>query len=391
MSKHVNQTIDTSVLLKLKEWAALPFEDATPLSGVMYTSPEVADLERERIFTHEWIGVGREDELTQPGDYLTLDIADYPIVVVRDKEGLLRALSNVCRHRGTVIKEGKGKAGVLTCPYHGWTYNLDGSLRAAPYMADATSFDLDQICLPEYPVESWHGFVFVNLDAEAEPLGPGLKALDQYFDMNKANDLRTVFRDHSEIACNWKIFMENFCESYHIFHVHKHTFEKNAPTVNVKVIPGGDGFNLHQSDLEDYAFSSTDYNPDLTQLPEAQVTTAPLAGIYPCTAVALEPTGTWMVTALPISTDQCTVEWSGILSPQNGDKESQSLSGKEFHDFLLAVMEEDRTVLERVQTGMYDFSPKNHYCHMERTTWEFGQYIARRLLQNEARADSTAG
>src|SRR5215203_7051775 len=134
-----------------------------------YSDPAVLRLERERIFQRAWQYAGRADQVAEPGAFFTCDLGGVPLVVVRDDEGALRAFLNVCRHRGSLVCEGEGRRSTLQCPYHAWTYGLDGSLRAAP-RSDREDVDLSDVSLEPVRLEGWGPFRFVNLDGEAPAL-----------------------------------------------------------------------------------------------------------------------------------------------------------------------------------------------------------------------------
>ncbi|MGH6955020.1 MAG: aromatic ring-hydroxylating oxygenase subunit alpha, partial [Alphaproteobacteria bacterium] len=142
-----------------------------------YTSPEFYALEVERILRREWLCVGRVEQVRAPGDYFSIDLMGEPLVVVRDQEGRIRALSRVCRHRAMLVVSGAGNARSFICPYHAWTYGLDGRLAGAPEMARTPGFDPSSCRLPEIPTELWEGFIFVNLGGDAQPLAPRLEGL----------------------------------------------------------------------------------------------------------------------------------------------------------------------------------------------------------------------
>jgi phenylpropionate dioxygenase-like ring-hydroxylating dioxygenase large terminal subunit len=183
-----------------------------------YSDPAVLRLERERIFRRAWQYAGRADQLAEPGAFFTCDLGGIPIVVVRDDEGGLRAFLNVCRHRGSLVCEGEGKRASLQCPYHAWTYGLDGSLRAAPRSERVPGFDKESLGLVSVPVEAWGPFVFVNPDAEAEPLAETLGELPALVAASGVDlgSLRFLKRaSGAEYAANWKVCSENFLECYH--------------------------------------------------------------------------------------------------------------------------------------------------------------------------------
>src|SRR5687768_16004939 len=139
-----------------------------------YVDPKVLRLEQERIFRRFWQYVGRADEVAEPGSFHTSRVGDVPVLLVRDREDVLRAFLNVCRHRGSIVCKGSGRRATLQCPYHGWTYGLDGRLIAAPRSDREGGIENDELGLVPLQLETWGPFVFVNPDPEAPPLADAL-------------------------------------------------------------------------------------------------------------------------------------------------------------------------------------------------------------------------
>jgi choline monooxygenase len=194
----------------------LPVEEGWTLPAHWYSDEAIAALERERIFARSWQYVGRAEQVAEPGCFFASRAGHVPIAVVRGKDGELRAFVNVCRHRGHPVVSGEGCRETLQCPYHAWTYSLDGSLKRAP-RAEREAFDVSEIALRPVAVEEWGPFVFVNPDPEALPFRESLGALPELI-ARSGVDLDTVrFHSHFEweIRCNWKIALENFLECYH--------------------------------------------------------------------------------------------------------------------------------------------------------------------------------
>jgi phenylpropionate dioxygenase-like ring-hydroxylating dioxygenase large terminal subunit len=188
------------------------------LPATWYTDPAVYAAERQRIFRRCWQYVGLTEQVAQPGDFFTCQIADVPVIVARDQEGTLRAFINVCRHRGhAVATEASGHCTVFQCPYHAWSYNLDGSLRGAPGMREEPDFDRDAFPLFTAQVETWGPFVFVNLDLDAAPLAATLGTLPDLVAQTgvRLTEVRRRMRREVEIAANWKIVVDNYLECYH--------------------------------------------------------------------------------------------------------------------------------------------------------------------------------
>ncbi|MGI4879512.1 MAG: aromatic ring-hydroxylating oxygenase subunit alpha, partial [Janthinobacterium lividum] len=156
------------------ERSAVDLSEAVTLPPACYTSAEFYAFEKEALYAREWLCAGRETQVPNPGDFFTITIADEPIIVVRNAAGELRAMSAVCQHRAMLVAEGSGNVRGFLCPYHHWSYSLNGDLIAAPAMNRTCDFDRGAFGLPGFAVELWHGFIFVNLDRAAAPLAPRL-------------------------------------------------------------------------------------------------------------------------------------------------------------------------------------------------------------------------
>lgn len=188
------------------------------------------DAERRWVLGAGWVAVGRTEDVANPNEFLTVDIAGEPCIVVRGRDGDLHALSNVCRHRSTVmVAESSGSTPSIQCPYHLWTYSHEGDLRSAPGMNDVEGFDREHVCLPRFAVDEWHGFVFVNVDGAAAPLNEAAPTLDALLTEQRVAEMRRVGGRHYPSPWNWKVSVENFLESYHHRAVHPETLQPTYP------------------------------------------------------------------------------------------------------------------------------------------------------------------
>ena len=199
-----------------------------------YRSAEVFRIEKERIFCREWIGVCREEELPNPGDHRVLDVLGESILLVRNREGHLRAFYNVCRHRGSrlcrtraetqamrVVLPGGINAGRIVCPYHQWSYDFNGALIAAPHLSAVNGFNKQDFHLYPVGVDSWAGYVFLNLTpGESKPLAVQLECIADRLQRYPLRDLRIGATVHYDVAANWKVLCENYNECYHCGGVH---------------------------------------------------------------------------------------------------------------------------------------------------------------------------
>jgi phenylpropionate dioxygenase-like ring-hydroxylating dioxygenase large terminal subunit len=225
-----------------------PVEEARVLPPQAYMSPHFFAFEREAVFMHSWLCVGRVQQIPRPGDFLAVTLADEPVLVVRGEDGEIRAMSAVCRHRGHPLRENcSGKAERFVCPYHRWTYGLDGDFIGAPHMRKTVSREQlrAESRLPPIKTELWQGFIFVNFDDDALPLAPTLRKLDPYmagYDLDAMVTIPPRF-DAAPVPWNWKMLLENYIEPYHTEFVHPiiHDF---APSTGVEFDPWQDGDNV---------------------------------------------------------------------------------------------------------------------------------------------------
>lgn len=194
---------------------------ARTLEQRWYVSDSVFSQERERIFSRSWICAGRASEIARPGQFVTTDVAGESLIVTRDGAGKMHAFYNVCRHRGTrLCTEASGSfKGSIQCPYHAWTYGLDGSLMVARNMDDVEGFDRAQFPLREAHVAQWNGFIFVAVDP-AEHFETAFSALLQRFDAWRIGELQSRRSMRYDVACNWKLVFQNYSECYHCPVIH---------------------------------------------------------------------------------------------------------------------------------------------------------------------------
>lgn len=226
--------------------------EAPMLPRACYTSAAFFDFEREAIFARNWVCVGRSDQIANPGDCFDALVADEPVIVARTRSGAINALGAVCQHRGHVLKCAADRPdGLLRCPLHYWTYDLDGRLVGAPRMGDMLAPLRDSVRLPQIRVELWHGFIFVNLDGMASPLAPSLAKLDPYWAGYDEAAMVTVppVTATTPLPWNWKVNLENFTDAYHTEFVHRGTHDfapsthPDLPGVGVTFTPFAEGDN----------------------------------------------------------------------------------------------------------------------------------------------------
>jgi choline monooxygenase len=206
----------------LSEYVPKDLSMATTIPSTWYLDPAFLERERERIFRSSWQWVGCAEDVSCPGDYFAASLLDEPIVVARDLDSRLRGLSNVCRHRAALIAAGTGNGKLLQCPYHGWTYGLDGRLRRAPEMDGVEDLEIENLCLPGVRVEEWGPLVFANSDLSAPTFRETVPEIAEEVDRAGFAIEKMKSRERREylVEANWKIYVDNYLEGYHIPMIH---------------------------------------------------------------------------------------------------------------------------------------------------------------------------
>ncbi|MBV9302515.1 MAG: aromatic ring-hydroxylating dioxygenase subunit alpha [Acidobacteriaceae bacterium] len=214
--KHLNELIG-----EYDDKAAL--EDAFTIPASWYLSPEMLELEQRAVFGRNWQVIGRTEQVRSAGDYITAEVAGEPVVATRGADGILRAFFNVCRHHAAAVAvEECGRAQLFRCPYHGWTYGLDGSLKGVPEFTGVRNFDRAKNGLVPVAVDTWEQFVFVALEPNARSLREFLGGLTDLVSPLDLGKLSFYTRKVYTLNCNWKVFVDNYLDGgYHVPHIHK--------------------------------------------------------------------------------------------------------------------------------------------------------------------------
>ncbi|CAA9535039.1 MAG: hypothetical protein AVDCRST_MAG79-1278 [uncultured Thermoleophilia bacterium] len=210
----------TTMLGPVSVWEDNGVGRSGTLPNDWYTSPELFELEQRTLFREVWVYVGRADQVAEPGMYFTCEVANETVLVSRGQDGVLRALSNVCLHRAGPVAVGCGQRKAFQCPYHGWTFELDGRVRRARGMEGTPDFDPAAMRLPEFRVDTWGPTVWVTLEDTAPPLEEWLADVTPRAANYRLDDLRFAGGRSWEIQCNWKMYVDNYMEGYHIPFIH---------------------------------------------------------------------------------------------------------------------------------------------------------------------------
>lgn len=367
------------VLEELRENVSVPFTEARAMPPSVYTSETFLAHELRGIFSQDWFCVGRASSLAKPGDYVTLELADQPILVLRDPGGRLRAMSNVCLHRMSTLLEGRGTARAIVCPYHAWTYNLDGSLRGAPAMGLNERFCKADYRLPQIRCEEWLGWVFVTLNAEAPPVATQLSRLEELVgDYDMASYTETFFETHVWDT-NWKVLAENFMESYHLPVCHAGTIGGLSKLDEMVCPPGEAPFNYHTI-LKDDTLKIAMAHPNNTRLTGDRRRMTYLIAIYPSLMITLTPGYFWYLSLHPQGVGKVRIGFGGGMSADYVEDADAQAHFAQLKALLDDVNVEDRGCTEKVYRGLCSKAARpGHLSHLERPNYDFAQYINARV------------
>ncbi|NKB61338.1 MAG: Rieske 2Fe-2S domain-containing protein [Gammaproteobacteria bacterium] len=392
MNKNAYSDLPLSdALAQLEACTSQPFECAQPIPPALNHAQSFLAHEHDVIFSKEWICIGREDEIPNPGDYLTHEVAGVSVLIVREKKEILRAFVNACAHRFACLVPGneedntssKGTAKRFTCRYHAWTYGLDGQLINAPYMKMKEGFQLSDHGLRQLQLSTWQGFVYVTLASETiEPPDQRLKTLTNNvvgrYDMGC---YITVLRETMIWNANWKNLIGNFTESYHVPMAHGETFAKHEKPLE-EYVCGED--NNH------YGYHRAAQKSD-TGLGAAHPKNQRLSGqwrrmmvdfcVFPNHLVTLMPDYLWYISVQPKGTDQMIATWGVAIPPEVFDdipKAGYEQWVSEFKHYMDIANEEDKELVEALHIGTRSpLLPTGTYHPLEKNLWQFTKYLSR--------------
>ncbi|WP_280432821.1 aromatic ring-hydroxylating oxygenase subunit alpha [Nocardia brasiliensis] len=356
-----------------------PEPPALTLPPSAYSSPELWELERELIFRRSWILAAHVDQLARPGDYVALSIAGEPVVLTRAQDGELRAMSSICRHRlMPLVEPGAGHTDSFTCRYHLWKYGLDGRLRGAPYMGGNKDFAPKQCRLPQFALAQWNGLVWINLDADVEPIGDHLDRAAAQFDGYRLGEMVQVDSWSLQWQVNWKLVMENGHENYHVIGLHRETLEP--------FMPGGSDIHVeHYSPWVLHARIplALPVEPEAVRLNEIQRNNGMLLLGFPVSAlIAIGDQVVWF-SFTPTAIDRVQVI-GGVLTLPELATDSEALRRTQ-QAVTMMINDEDRDGLEAVQRGVAArFTARGHLSPKEQPgILAFYRNLATALLGDE--------
>lgn len=339
-----------------------------------YTDAQFLAREKEKIFWRGWQPVGHAADVTAPGSYLAVEVLGEPCAIVRGNDGVLRAFSNVCRHRASTILDGNGCAKSLRCPYHGWTYSLDGALLVAPEFEGVEEWKRGDVRLPSVKVEVWGPFVFVNVDSEAIPLKELMGDIPEQISALgcAVNDLHFSYRRDYLIRCNWKVYVDNYLEGYHLPAAHPSLFRE---------------LDYNEYRVDTFRYHSSQHAPIRTPRPGRDEERRYASGngsnralyfwIFPNFMLNIYADNLSSNIILPVGHDQTLTIFEWFTYPLEGHSKEIAPETVAFSD---EIQQEDIRICENVQkglgsrtyeTGRYSVKRENGVYHFHSLLAEF--------------------
>ena len=365
----------------------LPLLEAETLPPDCYTDPAFFARERERIFRVHWNLVCRADDILGPGDYSAIDLAGMPAIVLRGADGALRAFANTCRHRGSRLVSGSGNTKAISCPYHGWSYALDGRLIAAAGMERANNFDPAEFGLIPLRLAEWAGFVFLNFSAEAAGLDEHLGNLPEYLRSHGAEHMTCVRRRDYDVACNWKLCLENQRESYHVAVVHRGTLADQLPDQLASSGHWSGSWFGHEGSIA-ARLGAAQTLPPIPTLEGRAAGGSYFIGLYPASFLVFTVDCMWWMSFRPLAADRTRV-LTGLCFPEAavGRSDFAAIVG----DYIArtdASHPEDNRATEMQQLGLASpHARPGRFSHREAGVHAVDNWILDRVLDDPQRDD----
>jgi len=365
-----------NITKSLKACLGVPHDQARSMPADFYTSSAFLEIEKDSLFRRQWVCLGRSHQVSQPGDYFTTEVVGEPLIVVRSHENKIKILSNVCRHRGAILVEGAGNKKTFVCPYHAWSFDTEGQLKGAPQIGDRQDFVHKECRLPRFACEVWEGFIYVNLDNTAPPLGLQLTDLSTLIKNYHMDEMVELHGQETVWETNWKCLVENFMEGYHLSTVHQKTLHPFTPTRLCRHYPAGEGYFGYFAVFPDEVGQRGAYHPDLN--PEERQRSVMFA-VPPGHVGSVTGHIVTYLYLQPTTADKVKVK-RGIAFLDQEISESDCQAAV---DLFERTMAEDKQQLESLQRGLKSknvqtapLAPADY----EGNVWDFYQYLARKLL-----------
>jgi choline monooxygenase len=352
---------------------------ASTMPPTAYTAREWYERECETIFLREWLMAVRAEEIPEPGDYLRLDMIGEPVLLVRGSDRVIRAMSASCRHRGAEVVSGRGNCRAFTCPYHGWSYGLDGALIGVRGMEEAENFLQSDFGLVPIRCESWGGFVFINFDPASRPLLECMGSLPERFKAYPLGDMRTTRTWIRQVDANWKVWVENSRENLHTPIAHRESLQrmKRPPNSTIYHTTGVSGVYQVTSGVISGGLQVPDAHfPFFDGLSEEDRSHTHLIVFYPHFLLNLLPDHMAYHQLFPEGPERTTVV-SGKCFPRSAIAQPDfERAVRDYYEPAEIFLPEDWAVCEVLQRGMRGrLARPGRYSVQEQACYDFANYV----------------
>ncbi len=331
-----------------------PFGRSRNLPATAYHSPELFSWEQSELFDRHWVCLGRTEDLLRPGQLRALNHGEESVLITRDRDGVVRGFSNVCRHRGHPLLE-VGEpvdARLIRCPYHSWSYRFDGGLRAAPTLTQSRDFDATEWPLNPLEVGEWLGWLFLDMSGETSPLEEVFGNLGHYLAPYEPERLIRVERHSYEIAANWKLVVENYHECYHCTSIHPELCQVTPPDSGQDIAPTGlwcGGTMTLKDHAVTMSLTGASEGVNFRRLPPGQEREVLYIGLFPNLLISPHPDYVMTHRLIPLAPDRTFIECDWLFPPEA--LERSNFNPAYAVDFWDITNREDWTACENVQRG----------------------------------------
>jgi len=353
-----------------------------------YTEPDILNQEFKKIFHNNWVCIGRDSDLTTKGQYITIQLGSESIIVLKSNKDKIKAFFNVCRHRGTrICNSNEGKfSKTIQCPYHGWTYDLNGKLIGSPLMEAVNDFNKSDYPLFPIKIKQWKGFLFINLNENPRNLNETFKPINNLLHSWELKNLCVIDKKRYAVNCNWKLIIQNYCECYHcpmihpqLAEIHNYLGGKN----NLYSGPFLGGYMNFNSDKESITPSGKYCCPPIKGIKGRDLHRVYYYSLFPNMLLSLHPEYVMYHTVWPNGVDKCIVNCSWLFLEENANNHKNSIY--EAIDFWDKTNKQDWEICEYSQLGINSkkYSP-SPYSGQESLLAAFDEYYINQMDNNKA-------
>lgn len=361
-----------------------PLETAQWMPKRMYLDPAVFERERERIFKREWLYAAHVGAVAQPGDYVALTVVGEPVLVVRGKDGLIRTFFNVCKHRAMAVASGAGNAPAFVCPYHAWNYDTTGQLQVAPGMGKAEGFDPCAVRLTEIRHEIVNGMIFINFDADAEPLAVRIPDLIELISPWDIGAMEPVHRSEIEGDYNWKVMLENANENYHTIAVHRDSFHAISPAEH-SYSSDGRGRNWHDLYTPYTGPEPMVAGPRIAGVPEWAGQRLSFFALHPQFLMSVSEDSVSTYVTEIVAHRKTRFVWTMYMMNGAKDQPGAAEHIADMGAWIDRINSEDLVICRGVQAGLEsDGWEPTRFSHLEKPIWQFQNWYLDRMIDPPA-------